>query len=89
MKKIGLVYGSKDQARPFVIGTDTVYVHTEIEPATDPETGQLMKDNFKFQEVQYGKDEYLELMNQQTKALEKQNEFQEELIVELANVVYA
>ena len=54
MKQIGLVEGNSEQARPLVIGTDTVYIHADIQPKEGSES------LFTYQEVQYDKDEYLE-----------------------------
>jgi len=64
MKDIGLVQGDKEQAVPLVIGKDTVYVHTDIE--------ELPTGSWQYHEVQYGKDEYIQLMserNDETQAL--------------------
>lgn len=65
MKVIGTVCGSADQAKPLVIGIDTVYVHTEIAQAVDPESGQIMEGQFTYHEVQYDLHEYLELSEKQ------------------------
>ncbi|UNI72471.1 MAG: hypothetical protein [Chaetfec virus UA24_244] len=66
MKDVGIVHGSAEQAVPLVIGKDTVYVHTDIRPSTetDPLTGKPRSD-FVYHEVQYDKDEYLQMMAQQ------------------------
>ena len=56
MKFIGMVQGDIEQARPLVVGKDTVYVHTDIVPITDT--------LFSYNEIQYDKDEYIELMTQ-------------------------
>ena len=54
MKDMGLVNGSAEQARPLVIGKDTVYVHTDITPAED--------GGYCYHEIQYEKDEYIHML---------------------------
>ena len=68
MKHIGKVVGNTEQARPLVIGKDTVYVHTNIEPVA--KDGKVVEDLFSYDEVQYGKDEYIELMAHKNADLE-------------------
>ena len=58
MKDLGIVQGMTAQAVPLIIGIDTVYVHTDIEPVVDAE------GLYQYHETQYGKDEYIELMSQ-------------------------
>lgn len=67
MKDVGIVHGSREQAVPLVVGADTVYIHTDIEEVTttDELTGEARTD-FKYHEIQYGKDEYIRLMAEQT-----------------------
>ena len=67
MKVIGTVQGNAEQAKALVIGKDTVYVHTDIVPVE--KDGKVVEDLFSYTEVQYGKDEYIELMAQQNKQL--------------------
>ena len=67
MKVIGTVQGNSEQAKALVIGKDTVYVHTDIVPVE--KDGKVVEDLFGYTEVQYGKDEYIELMAQQNKQL--------------------
>lgn len=55
MIKVGTVYGTAWQARPLVVGKNTVYVHTEI--------NQLEDDLFEYQEEQFEKNEYIEHMS--------------------------
>lgn len=66
MKDMGIVYGSAKQAVPLIIGTDTVYVHTDIREhtVTDPDTGEVRTD-YAYHEIQYELREYLQLMAQQ------------------------
>lgn len=67
MKFIGTVQGNSEQAKALVIGKDTVYVHTDIVPVE--KDGKIVEDLFSYTEVQYGKDEYIELMAQQNEQL--------------------
>lgn len=59
MKDMGIVHGSAEQAVPLVIGYDTVYVHTNIEPVTE-------EGPFRYHEIQYHKDEYIRMMAEST-----------------------
>ena len=54
MKDYGRVRGSKEQAKPLIIGKDTVYVHTDIVEVED--------DQCEYSEVQYGKDEFIKMI---------------------------
>ncbi len=67
MKNIGIVHGNIEQARPLVIGKDTVYVHTDITPVEID--GEIVEGLFSYNEVQYGKDEYIELMAERNEML--------------------
>lgn len=67
MKLIGTVWGNSEQAKALVIGKDTVYVHTDIVPVE--KEGKIVEGLFSYTEVQYGKDEYIELMAQQNEQL--------------------
>jgi len=59
MKDMGIVRGSTAQAKPLIIGKDTVYVHSNIKPVEDEE------GLFEYHEIQYEKDEYIKLMAEQ------------------------
>ena len=63
MKDMGIVRGSAAQAKPLIIGKDTVYVHTNIKPVEDEE------GLFEYHEIQYEKDEYIKLMAEQNETL--------------------
>lgn len=67
MINIGIVHGDAEQARPLVVGKDTVYVHTDIKPVE--KDGKVVDGLFSYNEVQYDKDEYLELMAKQNEQL--------------------
>lgn len=72
MKDFGIVHGMAEQAVPLVVGTDTVYVHTEINPITTGTNGEPITNQFSYREVQYSKDEYIHLMADQNSGLETQ-----------------
>ena len=65
MKDMGTVRGSAAMAVPLVIGPDTVFVHTDIEPVTNDQDGNPIEGEFQYHEIQYEKDEYIKLMAQQ------------------------
>lgn len=69
MKEIGKVTGNAEQAKPLVIGKDTVYVHTGIVPVE--KNGKVIEGLFTYYEIQYSKDEYIELMVRQNEQLDK------------------
>lgn len=73
MKIMGLVHGSPEQAKPLVIGTSKVYVHTDIQEVQvkDEVTGET-RTEYTYQEVQYEKDEYIQLMAEENAALGEQ-----------------
>ena len=66
MKDMGIVHGSAKQAVPLVIGYDTVYIHTDIEPATEEQAGDPVEGLFRYHEIQYPKDEYIRMMAEST-----------------------
>lgn len=59
------VYGSAAQAVPLIVGKTTVYVHSNIEEVLDEET-QEPTGIYKYDEVRYSKDEYIQMMATQT-----------------------
>ena len=65
MKDMGTVRGSAAMVVPLVIGPDTVFVHTDIEPVTNDQDGNPIEGEFQYHEIQYEKDEYIKLMAQQ------------------------
>lgn len=65
MKDMGIVKGNGEQAKELVIGKDKVYVHTNITPITTDEKGNEVEDLFLYNEMQYDKDEYIELLAKQ------------------------
>ena len=69
MKDMGIVQGNGEQAKELVIGKDVVYVHTDITPVTEDAKGNPVENLFQYHEVQYDKDEYIELMAKQNEEL--------------------
>ena len=72
MKDYGRVRGSKEQAKPLIIGKDTVYIHTDIVDVED--------DQCEYNEVQCDKDEYIGLMS---KKAESENADVSEMIIDI------
>lgn len=70
MKNVGIVQGSEAQAKDIIISTDTVYVHSDIKKVQKKD--EKDPDVWEYHEVQYGKDEYIELIAEKNKELEKQ-----------------
>ena len=70
MKEIKNVQGSTEQAQPLIVNKDTVYVHTNIVQATD-EDGNVVDNLYVYDEVQYTKDEYIQIMAEKNETLER------------------
>lgn len=70
MKDMGIVQGNGEQAKELVIGKDKVYLHTDITPITTDNRGKPVEDLFQFNEIQYDKDEYIELIAKKNAKLE-------------------
>lgn len=70
MKDVGIVQGSEAQAKDIIISADTVYVHSDIKKVEKKD--EKDPDVWEYHEVQYGKDEYIELIAEKNKTLEKQ-----------------
>lgn len=68
MKDCGVVRGSAAQAKKLIVGSDTVYVHSNIEEIKG-ENGETL---FQYHEIQYGKDEYIELISETNGNLQQQ-----------------
>ncbi len=75
MKDIGLIQGSAALAVPLIIGKDTVYVHTNIEKIDVDAEGNPTDNLYQYNEVQYDKDEYIELMAQQNEEMQEAIDF--------------
>ena len=67
MKVIGYVEGCIEQAQELVVNVDTVYVHTDITPIEPEDGGEVTL--YRYHEVQYGKDEYIQMMAEKNKEL--------------------
>ena len=70
MKEIKNVQGSTEQAQPLIVNKDTVYVHTNIVQATD-EDGNIIDNLYVYDEVQYTKDEYIQIIAEKNETLER------------------
>ena len=70
MKEIKNVQGSLQQAQPLIVNKDTVYVHTNIVQATD-EDGNVVDGLYVYDEVQYTKDEYIQIIAEKNETLER------------------
>lgn len=68
MKLIGVVQGSKEQAKERIINKDTVYIHKNIKEIEN-EDGTKM---YEYEEIQYDKDEYIELLSYSSDLLGQQ-----------------
>ena len=77
MKDMGIIQGSAAQAEPLIIGKDTVYVHSNIKPVENEE------GLFEYHEIQYEKDEFIELISMENKQLKQENELNKQGIAEL------
>lgn len=83
MLEIGIVYGSEEQAKPVVVGKDTVYVHTDITEITNTDEERNSATIYQYNEVQYDKDEYIDLVCEKNAALETQATEAQEALCEL------
>ena len=70
MKEFKNVQGSSQQAQPLIVNKDTVYVHTNIVQATD-EDGNVVDGLYVYDEVQYTKDEYIQIIAEKNETLER------------------
>ena len=70
MKEIKNVQGSSQQAQTLIVNKDTVYVHTNIVKAKDKE-GNVIDNLYVYDEVQYTKDEYIQIMAEKNETLER------------------
>lgn len=70
MKEIKNVQGSTEQAQPLIVNKDTVYVHTNIVQATD-EDGNVIDGLYVYDEVQYTKNEYIQIIAEKNETLER------------------
>ena len=76
----GIVQGSESQAKPLIVGVDTVYVHTNITKVETDAEGKTVEGLYQYNEVQYDKDEYIQFMSEKNTALEEQIESTQEAL---------
>lgn len=79
----GIVHGSESQAKPLIVGVDTVYVHTNITKVETDTEGKKVDGLYQYNEVQYGKDEYIQLMSEKNESLEDQMTQAQEAMCEI------
>lgn len=76
MIDVGVIRGSKEQAKELIIGTDTVYVHSNIKPIETDDGSEV----YQYNEFQYTKDEYIRVLSEKNTSLENQMESTQEVI---------
>ena len=79
----GIVHGSESQAKPLIVGVDTVYVHTNITKVETKKKKKKVDGLYQYNEVQYGKDEYIQLMSEKNESLEDQMTQAQEAMCEI------
>lgn len=72
MKDMGERFGSSTWAVPVILSGDTVYVHTDIEQVKVDANGNEVSDLFKYHEIQYDVQEYVELIGKENESLKNQ-----------------
>lgn len=70
MKEIKQICGHTKQAQPLVIDSTMVYIHTNIQPLE--RNGKIIENLFTYDEIQYTKDEYIQLMAEENEKLNKE-----------------
>lgn len=68
MIDVGVVQGSKEQAKELIIGIDTVYVHSNIKQVETDDGSEI----YEYNEMQYTKDEYIHILAEKSTSLEKE-----------------
>lgn len=71
MQDMGIVHGSKEASAPLIIGKTTVYVHTDVEEYQQTMESGETYTVYKYHEIQYTKDEYLQLQADKQAKLEE------------------
>lgn len=61
----GIITGSEEQAKPLIIGKDTVYVHTNIKEVKTDIVGEEVDRLYQYHEIQYDKNEYIKIMSKE------------------------
>ena len=89
MRDLGIVEMSKELAVPLVVGKDTVYVHTDIKEID--KTDEMTKETYKAwqaHEVQYDKNEFIEMIASKNKSLDEMMATHEDLMQSLILQLY-
>lgn len=79
----GIVHGSESQAKPLIVGVDTVYVHTNITKVETDAEGKKVDGLYQYNEIQYGKDEYIKMIDDKNASLEDQMTQAQEAMCEI------
>ena len=87
MKDVGYVTGSAEQAQELVIGTDVVYVHSEITLVEPKEGEERPSPVYRYHEIQYEKNEYIKLMMGHKSTEVGERVYTHKTIEELANAL--
>lgn len=74
MIDMGIVQGSEHYARPVVVKSDMVYVHTDIELVPREEGEEELTPNYRYHEYKYTHEEYIELISSENNDLKDKNE---------------
>lgn len=74
MKNMGIVRGSEEQAKELIVGVDTVYVHANIKKLDD--------GDYQYEEVQYKKDEYIELIAKKNELIAEKSKTLEQQVTD-------
>lgn len=72
MKEYKKVQGSEAQAEGLIVNKDTVYVHTNIIKVEKDTEGNPVEGLYEYDEIQYTKDEYIELLSKKNEELQSQ-----------------
>lgn len=72
MKLILNVRGSESQAIPLIIQKDLIYVHTNIHQIEVQDLNGQIRLEFEYDETQYEKDEYIQIMAEKNISFETQ-----------------
>jgi hypothetical protein len=70
MKDMGTRYGNSDAA--LIVGKDTVYVHSDIQKVDTDNEGNPVENLWQYNEIQYDKDEYIELLSKENEKISSQ-----------------
>ena len=71
MRKLTKVYGSKENKIPLSINGNTVYVRSNFQKVDTNELNEAC-DLYKYDEIQYTKDEFITILSQENSTLKQQ-----------------